>query len=67
MADKHHTIEGIIDPEYGNYMRIVAKGSNLEDVLREFAEKARFVANHTEEQLLEFKKRGHSLLQTDDG
>ena len=62
-----HTIDGIIEPKYGNYIRITAKGDDLEDVLHKFTMRARFVSKHTEQELREFKKQKHPLLEFEDG
>ncbi len=54
---KHHTIDGTIDPKRGNYVRIITSGSDLEEVLKAFCARARFVASHTEEQLKKIHKK----------
>lgn len=43
-----HLIDGTIDPKHGNFIRVVAKGSDIEKVLGDFCRMARFVASHTE-------------------
>ena len=60
---KHHQVEGIIDPKYGNWVRITVTGEDLEEVLKTFGEQARLIASHTEEELIKMNKKEPSLFR----
>ena len=59
---RHHFIDGTIDPKSGSFVRVTASGSDLEDVLKAFCERARFVAAHTEAQLQKIHKKTPELI-----